>query len=56
MHVERPGLLRKALSLTIKGLAMLVLYPFILLFAILVTAMVIISPEIRPREEGHDRS
>lgn len=56
MHVEGPGLLREVINLTAKGLAMLVLSPFILLFAIIVMAMVIISPELRHREEKHDRS
>ncbi|CUX42084.1 MULTISPECIES: hypothetical protein [Agrobacterium] len=54
MHVERPGLLSKALGLIAKGLAMLVLYPLLFLFAIVVMAMVVISPEIKPREERPD--
>lgn len=54
MGIERPGLLNKVLSLIVKGLAMLVLYPFLFLFAIVVMAMVMISPEIKPREERLD--
>ena len=53
MRVERSGLLRKVFGSAAKGLAMFVLCPFILLFAIVVMAMVVISPAIKPREERH---
>lgn len=54
MHVERPRLLNRVLGLIAKGLAMLVLYPLLFLFAIVVMAMVVISPEVKPREERLD--
>lgn len=54
MRVERPKQILKVSGMIVKGLAMLVLCPFILLFAIIMMAMVAISPEIKPPEERRD--
>jgi hypothetical protein len=54
MCVERPKQILKVPGMIVKGLAVLVLCPFILLFAIIMMAMVAISPEIKPREERRD--